>query len=32
MSNQARNSEMTKLSRVEEVSAIIPVGDTTRAI
>jgi hypothetical protein len=32
MSNQARNSEMTKLSRVEEVSSIIPVGDTTRAI
>jgi len=32
MSNFARKSEMTKISRVAEVSASIPVGDTSRAI
>jgi hypothetical protein len=32
MSNFARKSEITKLSKVAEVSAPIPVGDTSRAI
>lgn len=32
MSNQARKSEMTKVSRVAEVSALIPVANTTYAI
>lgn len=32
MSNFARKSEVTKVSRVAEVSAPIPVGDTSRAI
>jgi len=32
MSNFARKSEQTKVSRVAEVSAPIPVGDTSRAI
>jgi hypothetical protein len=32
MSNFARKSDHTKISRVAEVSAPIPVGDTSRAI
>lgn len=32
MSNFARKSEQTKVSRVAEVSAPVPVGDTSRAI
>jgi hypothetical protein len=32
MSNFARKSEQSKASRVAEVSAPIPVGDTSRAI
>ena len=32
MSNQARKSEITKVSRVAEVSALVPVGNTTYAI
>jgi len=32
MSNFAGKSEMTKMSRVAEVSPSVPVGDTSRAI
>ena len=32
VSNCARNSEMTKMSKAAEVSPQVPVGDTTRVI
>jgi hypothetical protein len=32
MSNQARHSEATKVSKVAEVSPPIPVSDTTRIV
>lgn len=32
MSNQAKKSDITRINRVDEISAIIPVGDTNKAI